>query len=632
MIKKVLVLSLLLLKFISPQNIKAETDFYVDADVIYEVKETGVTEATFNLELINAGDERYATEYILNLEGIKPDNVSVIYQGRDTPFSLVRNNNNYSIKVEFDDLVVGKGTSRALQIYFSEGTFATRTGEVWEIAIPRLSKPNTFRDYSISLSVPKSFGNEAFISPEANKFEEKTKTNDYFFQESEISNTGISAGFGKFQVFNFSLKYHLENPLNEKSDIEIAIPPDTAFQKLYYKKIDPTPINVSIDNDGNWLAKYILEPRERLDVSAEGSVQVFSSPISSLSTKSIKKYKYLERAEYWESDNEELKVLANQLKTPERIYQFVSSNLKYDYKRVNPNVQRMGALNALKNKNSAICMEYTDLFIALARAAGIPAREINGFAYTENPEIQPLSLVADVLHAWPEYWNENLKTWIPVDPTWGSTTGGVDYFSRLDLRHFAFVIHGESSTMPYAPGSYKLGPNPQKDVFVNFGELPINRRPELEIVVEKRQNFPLLSPKIYISIKNVGSQAIRGVKPTVVFDGEIKRSDYVEVIPPYSKYEMQVDIPFSLFGTKTPESVQILAKDKFVTIPTLRGQIVILNLITILFFLIILVLTILQKTGRLNLFHKRFYLSKKVIKGNIKELLRKFGADGKNSK
>ena len=632
MIKKVLVMILLLLIFIFPRTIKAETDFYVDADAIYEVKETGVTEATFNLELINAGDERYATEYNLNFEGIKPNNVSVIYQGRDTPFSLIRNNNNYSIKVEFDDLVVGKGTSRTLQIKFTEDTFATRTGEIWEIAIPRLSKPNTFRDYSITLSVPKSFGSEAFISPEANKVEEKPKTNDYFFQESEISGSGISAGFGKFQVFNFSLKYHLENPLNEKSDIEIAIPPDTAFQKLYYERLDPTPINVRIDDDGNWLAKYILEPRERLDISAEGSVQVFSSPISSLSTKSIKKYKYLEKTEFWESDNEELKVLANELKTPERIYQFVSSNLEYDYKRVKPNVQRMGALNAFKNKNSAICMEYTDLFIALARAAGIPAREINGFAYTENPEIQPLSLVADVLHAWPEYWDEKIKSWIPVDPTWGSTTGGVDYFSRLDLRHFAFVIHGESSTMPYAPGSYKLGPNPQKDVFVSFGELPINRRPELDIVVEKRQNLPLLSPKIYISIKNAGSQAIREIKPTVLFDGEIKQSDYVEVIPPYAKYEMQVDIPFSLFGTKTPERVQILAKYKFVTIPTFRGQIIILNLIAILSFLLVLVLTILQKTGRLDIFHKRVNLSKKAIKGNIKGLLRRIRVYGKNSK
>ena len=95
-------------------------------------------------------------------------------------------------------------------------------------------------------------------------------------------------------------------------------------------------------------------------------------------------------------------------------------------------------------------MEFTDLFITIARSAGIPAREVNGFAYTENPDIQPLSLVNDVLHAWPEYYDSEKGVWIPVDPTWGSTTGGVDYFSKLDLRHFTFVVHGKDSTKPYA--------------------------------------------------------------------------------------------------------------------------------------------------------------------------------------
>ena len=138
---------------------------------------------------------------------------------------------------------------------------------------------------------------------------------------------------------------------------------------------------------------------------------------------------------------------AKNLKTAKGIYDFVSTKLKYDYERVKPNVERLGAVNALNNPNSAICMEFTDLFIALARAAGIPAREVNGFAYTENPKIQPLSLVNDVLHAWPEYYDYEKGVWIPVDPTWASTTGGVDYFNKLDLRHFTFVMHGKSSTL-----------------------------------------------------------------------------------------------------------------------------------------------------------------------------------------
>ncbi|GAI19887.1 unnamed protein product, partial [marine sediment metagenome] len=67
----------------------------------------------------------------------------------------------------------------------------------------------------------------------------------------------------------------------------------------------------------------------------------------------------------------------------------------------------MGALKALNSKNPVVCMEFTDLFIALCRAAGIPVREVNGYAHTNNPKLRPLSLTLDVLHAWPEYYDEN---------------------------------------------------------------------------------------------------------------------------------------------------------------------------------------------------------------------------------
>ncbi len=30
-----------------------------------------------------------------------------------------------------------------------------------------------------------------------------------------------------------------------------------------------------------------------------------------------------------------------------------------------------------------------------------------------------------------------------IDPTWGATTGGVDYFETLDFDHFAFVVKGK---------------------------------------------------------------------------------------------------------------------------------------------------------------------------------------------
>ena len=57
-------------------------------------------------------------------------------------------------------------------------------------------------------------------------------------------------------------------------------------------------------------------------------------------------------------------------------------------------------------------MEFTDLFVAIARAAGIPARESVGYAYTTNSRLRPLSLVTDVLHAWPEYYDADKKIWV----------------------------------------------------------------------------------------------------------------------------------------------------------------------------------------------------------------------------
>src|SRR3989344_2583826 len=116
-------------------------------------------------------------------------------------------------------------------------------------------------------------------------------------------------------------------------------------------------------------------------------------------------------------------------------------------------------------------MEFTVLFIALARAAGIPAREVNGFAYTQNEKERPLSLVKDVLHAWPEYYDSDIQTWVMVDPTWGNTTGGVDYFYTLDFDHFAFVIKGVNSSYPIPAGGYKISQDLQtKDININFGD------------------------------------------------------------------------------------------------------------------------------------------------------------------
>jgi hypothetical protein len=117
-------------------------------------------------------------------------------------------------------------------------------------------------------------------------------------------------------------------------------------------------------------------------------------------------------------------------------------------------------------------MGYTDLFIAMSRAAGIPARELNGYAYTADNVLRPISIEfrgTDVLHSWPEFYDPYFG-WVAIDPTWGSTTNGLDYFSKLDTNHFVFAIKGLSSESPLPAGAYKLEGTTDGDVQVGFAD------------------------------------------------------------------------------------------------------------------------------------------------------------------
>ena len=602
--RKLLFFVLLLLSLLTlfKNSVLAADEFATNVDTVYEVKETGETTVTTKVRLTNVFSNIYATSYSLVLDSINPTDVKAYSaSGKALETSVSKENTKTFIKVKFSEPVVGKDNYNDFNLSYNESSFAVRTGEVWEVSIPRLSEPEKFSSYNLKLIVPEKIGLEAYISPNPRKKSSQNGVNVYEFTKEDISKTGIVAGFGEFQVFSFNLNYHLENPLAKSATTEITFPPDTAYQKIYYQDITPKPSKMSVDSDGNWIGEFSLGPRERIDVNAKGFVQIFSNyrPFAKPTTTSLSEN--LKPTKYWNTDNEQIRKIASSLNTPKDIYDYVSTHLKYDYTRVKPNLERYGAVKALDNPDSAICMEFTDLFIALARSKGIPAREINGYAYTENPQIQPLSLVNDVLHSWPEYYDTQKQVWIPVDPTWGSTTGGVDFFNKLDLRHFTFVIHGKDDSYPYPAGSYKLGSNPQKDVFVSFGSLPNDKQAKLTINANLSGWIPLISNRLNVEITNPGPTAVYDIKPVVYFDSLKKDTDTkIDVLLPFSSYKSYVEVPFSFLGTKTPSLVKVLVLDNQVEIPTKKDEVVIYNILFIFIVSLIIVLTILFKSKKLS--------------------------------
>lgn len=520
----------------------AQQEFTVSYDTTYLIKNDGAADVTQQITLSNNFSTIYAASYSLILDGKPPENIEVLEDNQTLPLETSEEERKVKITVKFPNAVVGRGKSRIFSVKYNLPKVAMQNGQVWDLTIPKIASPETINEYKLTLFVPTSFGNPAYISPQPRSKSVQQDFQQFIFEKDDLIKAGVVAAFGQSQIFELSLVYHLQNPYLGAGETQIAIPADTAFQRVYYENLNPKPIQIKIDEDGNWLAVYRLKGKEQMDVFLEGRVQIFAKPQEFYpNINPNDRTYYLAENQYWQANDPEIKKVAKTLKTPRAIYDFVVGKLSYDYSRVREGTARLGAKEALNNPAKAICMEFTDLFIALARAAGIPAREINGYAYTENPEIQPLSLLADVLHAWPEYWDEGVGVWRPVDPTWANTTGGVDFFDKFDLNHIVFAIHGKDPASPLPAGSYKSARSPEKDVKVGFSQLPQLRVAKPNINVDfLSPTIPIKPGNLKVTIYNPGPTAFYRLPVDVQLDGVKQTSEIPKTIGFLAPFNTQV--------------------------------------------------------------------------------------------
>lgn len=527
--------------------ISASEEFYTKYAVYYQAKEDGHLDVIQEVNLTNKIADLYASKYTVSFptRGIK--NIRAYDLAGDLPTSVEVVEEMMVVGIEFRQPVVGLGKSFSFYLSYSLSDLVFKNGQIWEVFLPRLSSASKINEYQAVLVVPKSFGLPAYISPDPLKSQEEKENYQYTFSHNQLLSQGVRAAFGNFQIFDFVLNYHLENLRPEVNEEEIALPPDNAWQSVRYTAIDPVPLDVDNDKDGNWLAKYRLKAGQRLNVTATGKVKIFSEPNNKFfSNPGEDLNRLIKPDKYWEVDDPLIKAKAQELKTPREIYQFVVDYLTYDYEKVKEKPERLGAAAALRSPRRAICMEFTDLFIALARAVGIPAREVNGFAYTTDVRLKPLSLVLDILHAWPEYFDKKNGLWLPVDPTWEKTTGGINYFDKLDLNHFTFVIHGENSQTPYPAGSYRTSESLGKDVQVVFGKYEQEPIPKISLSFDLPSTIiPGFPPKGKMIIENLTGGAIYNLSLTLETTGLRLTSapvGEISLLPPYGVEKIAIEV------------------------------------------------------------------------------------------
>lgn len=554
--------------FIPLQRIAATGEFTANYDVSYAIAPAGVTIVTQTVSLVNRQTNLYPKQYTILLDSLNVRNIIARDDGGTITPKITQNDGKTEILLTFNKQIVGLGKQTTFTLRYENLDIAAKNGSIWEVNIPGITEDADLGTYGVTIQTPPTFGPTSYLKP--------LPADGGRWNRQQMTRGGISAAYGENQYAKLTLRYYLENPGVAAITQEIALPPDTAFQSVSIDALSPKPTEVARDDDGNWLARYRLLSGQKLSIEATVSVTLTLPSIGNSAAAALTLPKqtdesvladYLKPLPYWESDDPSITSLAGKYTTPKDIYNYVVGALTYDYERVKTTPKRKGALEALKSPKSAICMEFTDLFIAIARAAGIPAREAVGYAHTTNAKLRPLSLVSDVLHAWPEYYDRRQGAWIPVDPTWGNTTGGIDYFTMLDFNHIVFAIHGKSSSQPLPAGFYRENGKEGKDVTVEFLGVA---SPTAPVSLIPRIDFPNVATAGFqangeVTVENTSGIEAQGVSVRL----EIQPFSFIitkenQTIAPYSKLTIPVQVSIPSSTPKGNGTVTLIAGDRTV--------------------------------------------------------------------
>lgn len=122
---------------------------------------------------------------------------------------------------------------------------------------------------------------------------------------------------------------------------------------------------------------------------------------------SIQEIKWDKSSEAIQLASELTKGLTNDLDKVNAIYNYIVTNVSYDFNKINdltalylPNIDE-----TLKS-GQGICYDYASLFAAMLRSQGIPTKMVKGYA----PNVSEY-------HAWNEVYIESMGQWVTIDTT-----------------------------------------------------------------------------------------------------------------------------------------------------------------------------------------------------------------------
>jgi len=502
-------------------NINSKREYIVREDAKVDVTETRtVYNNTIDKVITKQGNSEIFT--ITALYKDKSENNRKILEKMVSTISVTDNAGihlMYSIDYNDDSAVItvpytqsiGAKESYIFILKYTNNQLVQRTGALVDIFIQAFSKdfkfstPTVDYSYQTILKVPVSFKEENFIIPTPASKKSDGIYDIYTFTQEQLVGTYIWVQRGIVQYYKFQITQKV--PATEKSitgnknEYRMVLPRNQntikTTQKIFFTKITPQPNYVEEDDDGNLIGVFLLpsnkdivitisgyaivQSLKNIDINAAGKLNDYVNLLDS---------HYTEASQFWEVNAPEIQAKANELKGSKTdIYEILEDTYKYvvdsiDYsqvKRFGVNI-RQGALKTLLG-GAAVCMEYSDLYITLLRAAGIPAQAAFGYGYDSKEPADKQEL-----HQWVQAYIPTHNKWLNIDVTWGENgpalIGG-------DMNHFLTHVASINPNDPPTLSGKTYGSRIEFDP-VNFSVevlefLPDEEMTSIEELIQKYQ-------------------------------------------------------------------------------------------------------------------------------------------------
>ena len=444
-ILQILLIILLPITFFSPAKVVGvdcsnpavvKESFSSTYDLSISVNENGSALVTQKLVLKNLTGTCYVDKYDMVIQSPKVRDISGRDLGGNLDIDVSRDSSATRLSAKLNKQVAQKGDSVELTLNYTVDELAKKEGEIWSLVAHWIEASEKINSYVTKVMVPNSFGEVYSVTPAPDSISQSGDKRILTFGKSGLSSQGIYLKFGNQQQIGFKLQVPVENRTFFKRDFSIVLPPDTEKQQVLIRKIEPKPDKIIIDQNANYLAEYKVGAGTLLTVNVEGVVRLigkngFPSP-KIFSDSELTDLKA--GGSFVKVQDKLIQEKAKELKEPLKIYNFVTSYLSFDQQALAAGSgQRRGAAVLLRKKQPATNLDFVDLFVSLAKAAGFPAREVFGISGLASQASQPIFVGSPLntksLHVWAQIYDQNKKSWVDVDPTWGNTSG-VSYFGQ----------------------------------------------------------------------------------------------------------------------------------------------------------------------------------------------------------